>query len=356
MPICVGVGNNRQIQWINLADYPHWLIGGFTFSGKSNMVNVGLCTLITRQSPQDLRLILIDLKGGLEFNYYDKLPHLLGGIVESVEGIAGRLAQVEAIMYQRFKEIKGIAKRIEEYQIKRPHAKMPRILIVFDEVASMTNHGALTQRINASLREITRMGRAVGIHIWFCTQRPDVSAIDGSIKANLALRLSGRMTTSADSVTVLGNSMAKDIAPIKGRMALQLGPDPMQVQTPHIDEDNLLEAVETAKKYPYPTDDDLPLPDENASIHQVWTPDRVVELSLKHLGGNITAKRVYEAAKDDGLTQSQARALVESVWKMKTVTFDGKRYDVRPGRSNTKMLVEVENTESIPVSIPEPTT
>src|SRR5690606_28215766 len=70
MPICVGVGAHRQIQWINLADFPHWLIAGYTKSGKSNLVNASLCTLITRQSPNDLRLVLIDLKGGLEFSYY----------------------------------------------------------------------------------------------------------------------------------------------------------------------------------------------------------------------------------------------------------------------------------------------
>lgn len=335
MPICVGVGGNRQVQWITLADYPHWLIGGFTNSGKSNLVNVGISTLITKQSPHDLRLVLIDLKGGLEFDFYSGLPHLHRGVVDSVEGVADMLAELEAIMQLRFKKFKGVAKRLEEYHLKRPGDYMPRILCVFDEVASVMDHGDVTKRILASLRELTRMGRAVGIHIWLCTQRPDVKAVEGNIKANLAVRVSGRMPTAADSVTVLGNSLAKELAAIPGRMVLQLGPDPIAIQTPHITQENIHDALQTAMAYPAPPT--LEVPEEYRVVHQQWTAERIIELCINHLNGNVTAKRIWEAA--EGLSQGQARKFAESIWQMDCVPFEGKEYRVKLV-GNSRRLVE----------------
>ena len=337
MPICVGVGTARKVQWVNLSDFPHWLIGGFTNSGKSNMVNVGICTLITKQSPHDLRLILIDMKGGLEFSYYNGIPHLHGeNAIESIEDIANTLAEAEAIMQARFRKFKGVAKHIEDYHRKRSGEYMPRLVIIFDEVASLMGHGDLTKQIHSSLRELTRMGRAVGIHIWLCTQRPDVEAVPGQVKNNLAVRLSGRMSSTHDSMTIVGSSAAKDLAAVPGRMILQLGPDPTPVQTPHITPEDIEQALAIAKKYPPAPS--LDVPDYRQVIHQVWTVDRVIELSIRHLGGNITARPIWEAA--DDLSQGQARKLVEEIWAMGTVDFEGKTYKVQSFKGKQKRLVE----------------
>ncbi|MBZ0282083.1 MAG: hypothetical protein K8L97_15190 [Anaerolineae bacterium] len=338
MPICVGVGTNRLIQWINLSDFPHWLIGGFTNSGKSNMVNVAIATLISKQSPRDLRLVLIDLKGGLEFDYYADIPHLHGKIISTVEDVANILSDMESLMKERFARFRGIAKTLSEYTARRPHDYMPRVLVVFDEVASFSSHGELTKRIMASLRELVRQGRAVGIHIILCTQRPDTQALDGSVKANLAVRISGRMPTSGDSVTILGNSAAKDLAAIPGRMVMALGPDPVQIQSPHITSDDVAFALKIACQYPTPPP--LEIPEGGRVIHQEWTVERVIELSIRHLGGRITWKDVYQAV--DDLSQSQARKLVERVWNMNEVEFEGKKYRVQKGRSNLRTLVQVE--------------
>lgn len=338
MPICVGVGINRAVQWLNLAEFPHWLIGGYTSSGKSNMVNVGICTLISRQSPTDLRLILIDLKGGLEFSFYEGIPHLHGEIVDHISKVADTLAQLEAMMEARFARFKSArVKVIDDFRAKRPGEYMPRVLCVFDEVASIIDHGETTKRIAASLRQLAAKGRAVGIHIWLCTQRPDVKIIEGAIKANLAVRISGRMTTSADSVTILGTSAAKELAAIPGRMVMQTGPTPVPVQTPHITEANIHKALSIARARAVPPPLDIPA--DTVVVHQEWTPERVIELSLKHLGGNITWKAVYQAA--DDLSQSQARELVERVWSMKEIEFEGRMYRVQKNRSNTRSLVEI---------------
>lgn len=336
VPVCVGVGLNREVKWVNLADFPHWLIGGFTGSGKSNFVNVGICTMISQHKPDDLRLVLIDLKGGLEFDTYKGIPHLHGDTVDTVPAVADALAEIEALMKERFKKFRGVARRYEEYRVRRPKENMPRLVVIFDEVASIMEHGETTKRILSSLREITRQGRAVGINVWLCTQRPDVEAIAGSVKANLNVRISGRMASTQDSLTVLGSKAAKELAPIPGRMVMQLGPDPEPVQTPHIQEDDIVAAIKIALQHETPAP--LELPAGSRVIHQEWTAERVIELSIKHLGGNVTFRKVYEAA--DGLTQSQARALVEQIWKMPEIVFEESYYRVETGSSNVRRLVE----------------
>lgn len=342
MPICLGVGLYRTIWWINLDEYPHWLVAGYTASGKSNLVNVGICTLISQQSPEDMRLVLIDLKGGLEFSFYEGIPHLHKQILDTVEGAAKILAELESIMNQRFEELRSSnVKKIEEYQIKHGTSAMPRILCVFDEVASIGNQGEITKQIVASLEELVRKGRATGIHIWFCTQRPDVKVIPGSIKANLALRISGRMPDVASSQTVLGSSEAKNIAPIQGRMALQVGPDVVQIQTPHITNEDIYMAIEKAKSYPVPQP--LPTPEVQV-VDRRWTPEKIIQLSIKHLQGNIGWLPVYEAIRED-VTREQARQLVEAIYAMETIEYDGQGYRVVAGKGRTKRLK--------PVGVPE---
>lgn len=344
MPICIGVGLYRNIWWVSLTEYPHWLVAGYTKAGKSNLINVGICTLISQQTPEDLRVILVDLKGGLEFSFYEGIPHLHGKIIDSVEGAAEALVNLEGIMVERFEQLREAkVKKIEEYHIKYGPNSMPRILFVFDEVASIGNQGDLTRRIVASLEALVQKGRATGIHLWFCTQRPEVKVIPGSIKANIGLRISGRMPDIASSQTVLGTSDAKNLAPIQGRMALLVGSDVVQIQTPHITNEDIYEAIEKAKTYPSPKP--LPTPDVQV-IDRNWTPEKIVELSIKHLQGNIGWKPVHEAIKED-VTLKQARELVEAVWAMKEIVYNEQQYKVVNGKGRIKRLKPVEKVESV---------
>lgn len=353
-PICVGVGLHRQVQWCNLADYPHWLVGGLTGGGKSNFINASLSTLISMHTPQDLRLVLIDLKGGLEFDFYQGIPHLHGKIIDSVNGVADALHEMEALMYDRFRRARGIAKSLTEYQARRPRDYTPRVVIVFDEVASIMDHGDTTKQILASLRELTRMGRAVGVHVFLCTQRPDVRAIEGAIKVNLAVRLSGRMPSSADSVTILGNNLAANLAAVPGRMVFQLGPDPIQVQTPYISDDNLAQALKVALAQDAPPPLDVPEGAAQRRVHQEWTVERVIEFSIKHLNGKIAGRPIYDQITDGTISRAQVYNLVEQVWALEEVEFEGQKYciEIKPG--NVKYLVPVEGADEQFPSFPVP--
>lgn len=339
MPIPLGVTYNREVVWITLEEVPHWLVGGYTKSGKSNFINSSICALISNQPPDDLRLILIDLKGGVEFDFYKDIPHLHNDIIQDVGDIPQVLAEAEALMIERQQILKKAnVKLIEDYNRKRPHDRMPRVLIVFDEVASYIGLGETTRRITASLTTLVRIGRNVGIHVWLCTQRPDVQVITGAIKANMGMRASGRMQTTADSMTILGNGTAAALPDIKGRMVFQLGPEPFVAQTPHIHDDTLMSAVARAKQFSKPAP--LVIPDI-AVTDLVWSPQRVIEISLVHLGGEITWKAIYEAAAGD-LSANQARELVKRIWDMDLIEHNGNKYKVVVGRSNKRRLELIE--------------
>lgn len=338
MPIPVGVSFNREIQWYNIVDYNNWLIGGYTGSGKSNEVNVKICSLIMTQSPKELRLILIDLKGGLEFDLYEGIPHLHGDIVTEIEQVAERLAELEGIMEQRFKKMRGVAKDIQTYNIKRPHDTLPHIICIFDEVASIQGHGELTKRISASLLSLTRLGRAVGIHTDLCTQQPNVKVIEGGIKANMNLTLSGRMPTASASITVLGNSSAAHLAAVAGRMMLQAGPDPVPVQTPHIDLEDIANALKIAKGFPVPPP--LELGRARAIVSQQWTAEKIIDFALTHMNGLVSGRRLWENIGDDALSQMQANNLAKQVWAMAPVTHEGKTYKIEVRLGGARYLVE----------------
>ena len=342
MPVCVGVGKNRVMQWLLLSQWAHWLIAGWTGGGKSNIANVIVCNLITHHSPQELRVSLIDLKGGVEFDHYKGIPHLLGDIVTEIDEVADLLERIEGEMSKRFELLRKLGVRdIDSYNERvDPQNHMPRLVVFFDEFASITKQGDVSRRIQASVQQLTAKGRAPGVHIMICTQHPSVDIIPGPIKTNLQVRLSGRMPTTSASLTTLGSGDAKELAAIPGRMMLMISPDPAPIQTPHIQENDVRDALKIARQFETPA---YQLP-EAKQVHQQWTPERIIEFSLKHMGGILAGRPLYEALQDENLSRQQVFALVEQIEGMGCVEFEGKQYQVqRQGRGKrTRYLVETE--------------
>lgn len=193
----------------NLENMPHMLIAGATGSGKSVAMNTFLCALLYQNSPQDLRLIMIDPKR-VELSSYNNIPHLLTPVITDPEKAAISLRWVVAEMTRRYGELQDKRVRnVQEYNDLDKITKMSRIVVVVDELADLMM--AAGKEVEASICRIAQMARAVGIHLIIATQRPSVDVITGLIKANIPCRIAFAVSSSIDSRTILDGIGAEDL-------------------------------------------------------------------------------------------------------------------------------------------------
>ena len=195
----------------DLSKMPHLLIAGATGSGKSVCINTIICSLLYRCSPKDVRLIMIDPKV-VELQCYNSMPHLLIPVVSDPHKASGALAWAVGEMMNRYNIFKDLnVRNIDGYNEQLPagEEKMPRIVIIIDELADlmMTCKRDVEERIN----RLTQLARAAGIHLIVATQRPSVDVITGLIKANIPARIAFKVTSNADSRTILGYGGAEHL-------------------------------------------------------------------------------------------------------------------------------------------------
>lgn len=194
----------------DLAKMPHLLIAGATGSGKSVGMNSFLISLLYNNSPEELKLILIDPKR-VELNNYNKIPHLLTPVITDPEKAATSLRWAVAEMNTRYQTLADAGHRnIADYNAdKNIVVKMPKIVIVIDELADLMM--ASGKETEASICRLAQMARAVGMHLIIATQRPSVDVITGLIKANIPARISFTVSSSIDSRTIIDSVGAEDL-------------------------------------------------------------------------------------------------------------------------------------------------
>jgi DNA segregation ATPase FtsK/SpoIIIE, S-DNA-T family len=193
---------------VNLAKMPHLLIAGKTGSGKSVAMNAFLCSLLWQNSPEQLKLILVDPKR-VELSLYNHLPHLLTPVIVEPEKCVSALAWAVAEMNRRYKMFSEAKCRdITEYN-QKAEKKEPFIVIVIDELADLMMVAG--KDVEAAICRIAQMARAVGMHLMIATQRPSVDVVTGLIKANMASRIGFKVSSGIDSRTILDGIGAEDL-------------------------------------------------------------------------------------------------------------------------------------------------
>ena len=196
----------------NLADFPHMLIAGGTGSGKSIFVHGILMSLIMRNRPEDLKLVLIDPKR-VEFSKYRGIPHLLTHIINEADEANVCLKKLIDEMERRYKilEEAGVSD-IRQFNMEvAPEEgieKIPYIVIVVDEYADISQGN---KEIADSIVRLAQKARAAGMHLIIATQRPSVDVITGVIKANLQVRVALRVSSSQDSTVILSQGGAEEL-------------------------------------------------------------------------------------------------------------------------------------------------
>jgi len=264
-----------------LREVAHLLVAGQTGGGKSTFLRQLITSLYLKD--RAATFVLIDLKGGLEFQTFERLPRI--AVIPSVALAIHQLKWVSEAIDARMALLKEAGCRdLEEYLARRskdkngarqmPATTMPlqRQVIVVDEAAEMFlagDHatGQDVQLARRILSQVARQGRSLGIHLIVATQRPDSRALDPQIKANLPGVLCYQMVNDASSISVLGTGRATDLPAIPGRGIWKRGGDLVEVQTPFLsldDAEALLEPLRLPQESDPPSI--APTPAEHSPI------------------------------------------------------------------------------------------
>ncbi len=186
----------------DLAKMPHLLVAGATGSGKSVQVNSMILSLLYKGTPEEIRLILVDLKM-LELSIYEGIPHLLLPVVTAPKKASLALRWVVSEMERRYETLSQKAVRnIIGYNKAVPkEERLPYIVVIIDELADLMM--TASKDVEVSITRLAQMARAAGIHLILATQRPSVDVITGLIKANFPARISFKVTSKHDSRTII---------------------------------------------------------------------------------------------------------------------------------------------------------
>lgn len=196
----------------DLKKLPHLLIAGTTGSGKSVGINAMVLSLLYRNSPKTLRLIMIDPKM-LEFSMYNDIPHLLTPVITEPKKAIAVLANLVAEMERRYKIMSQTrTKNIESYNEKMKKdggETLPFIVVIIDELADLMMTSG--KEVEFHIGRLAQMARASGIHLIVATQRPSVDVVTGLIKANLPSRISYRVGQKVDSKVIIDQMGAESL-------------------------------------------------------------------------------------------------------------------------------------------------
>lgn len=252
---CVGKDISGTPIVADLTRMPHVLVAGQTGSGKSVMINTILTSLLYRNSPADLKLILVDPKQ-VELKPYDDIPHLLTPVITEPEKCISALKWAVAEMERRYTALADVNKRnIEEYNKVKQEEGMPYIVIVIDELADLMMMAA--RDVEALIVRIAQKARAVGIHLILATQRPSVDVITGLIKANVPARIAFTTASGVDSKTIIDGVGAEKLLGM-GDMLFQTAdmPKPKRVQGAFIGDDETVKVNDFIRMQRPPQYDD----------------------------------------------------------------------------------------------------
>lgn len=209
VPVCLGkdIAGNPVVA--DLTKMPHLLVAGSTGSGKSVCINTFIASILFKQRPEDVKLILIDPKV-VELSNYNGIPHLLTPVVTDPKKAASVLRWAVREMDDRYKRFASTKTRdIARFNELNPSEAMPFVVIIIDELADLMM--AASSDVEDSICRLAQKARACGMHLVLATQRPSVDVLTGLIKANIPSRIAFAVSSQVDSRTILDMAGAEKL-------------------------------------------------------------------------------------------------------------------------------------------------